>query len=409
MADKRIKSFSPYTYNVIYRKPGEVPFIKEKTYIPNAGYGPPEYIINKYEKIHTVKKQHQPPHYPIISDQSYFTYVNNTFFYLINDNCEIEFLKYSSNFNFLTEINEYKYENFSIYNVKYTFEIFQQSKFEILSSCEIRINHNLNSIIDLIILNNNEYFFDYKYIEEDLNNIKIKFNSDINLNLLKIIVYQIYSHDSSINRFNYGIINPNNDNFSHDDTNKRFKIRNIFGTTQLKLKITSIIGEEINQFNSINITPSYIFFDENEVITLNQLIAEKSQIEEQQFSNNENLVSRYEKINEMIDLLSNQNNYEVNIKTIEIYYPNENFEKKYIQFRKSNNIIIWSNDEENYYIEINHSLNGYVNYLIDNDEFKNINYKMQYISSNKLKMIISKNDQIPLSFSISLFKIGDNI
>ena len=401
MAQRRIKSFSPYTYNVQYRRPGEKPIVGKRAYIPNAGISLPEYVITKREE----KEKIIPSDYII----NYFTYVNNTFFYLINDDCEIEFLKYSSEFEFLRSNKKESYELCETFNVKYTYEIFDINKFQILSNNEIRINHNLNSIIDLIILNENKYFFDYSYTEEDTFNIKIKFNSDVDLGSLRILIYQIYKYDSPINRFKYTIFNLDDDNFSFDSVNNRYKIRNIFGTTRLKLKINSIIDNQIKTINSINVTPSYIFFDKNEIIHLNDLISQKEMIESQQFSNDSSLIETYNNINNQINQLSNKNNYDVDIKSIEIYYPLENFEKKYIQFGKSNEIISWSSDNENYYIDINHSLDGYVNYLIDNNEFKNITYNMIFVSNYKIRMIISKNDSIPLSFSLSLFKVGEYV
>ena len=386
-----------------YRRPGEKPVIGKRAYIPNAGYGPPEYVISKCEKPIEQKKFTLPP---VI----YNTYVNNQFYYLVNDDCEIEFLKCSTKFKFLTYTNEKEFKNVDIYNLKYNYAIFTLKSSEVnqISDTEIIINHSLNSVVDLIILNNETYFYDYSYIEIDPFNIKIKFNSLMDLRMIKILIYQIKSYNSSLVKFNYNIINLNNENFSFDINNNRFKIRNVFGTTQLKVKINSINGETKN-INSLNITPSYIFFNKDEIISLDQLEEEKTTIESQQFiSTDENLSDRYNEIVQKITELTNKNDYGIDIGTIEIYYPIENIEKKYIQFGKSNDIIKWDSDDFNYYIEIQHSLNGYVNYLFDNDVFNVINYEIKYISNNKIKMIISKNEQIPLSFSLSLFKVGDN-
>lgn len=153
MAQKRIKSFSPYHYNVRYRKPGTSPYNQPKGYLPNAGYNYPEYVVSKKKEDEEIIKQKPNYEIPVFS---YYVYSQNQFYYLINNDCEIEFIKLNSTFSLLQNKNEIEdSETSTIFNLKYSYRIFDILIDDINDDHIIKIEHNLNSIIDLVILDNN--------------------------------------------------------------------------------------------------------------------------------------------------------------------------------------------------------------------------------------------------------------
>lgn len=241
---------------------------------------------------------------------------------------------------------------------------------------------------------------------------------------LKIIIYQIYSFNQTNYRYNYHIIKPTSDILFYDENNHMFRLKNLFGTTQLKLKYTTIIDEKISHINSVDITPSFIYFKDTDVITLANLQNKKlmyerelNEIISEQFQPNIS-VERYYELNDLNENISNKINLletqesEIDIKTIEIYNPTQYSIKKYIQYNYSKHGIIWEGydeDEQCFNIKIEHELNGYVNCLIDfNDISSIISYKIYFVSNNfiRIKLFCEKTQIINL-FSITLFKIAD--
>ena len=78
--NKKIKSFSPYNYNVQYAKPGAGINQKGKQYIKSSPVNQEEYVVTR--KL-----------------PSFFAHLSNVFHYTISDECEIKFLKAVSTFS----------------------------------------------------------------------------------------------------------------------------------------------------------------------------------------------------------------------------------------------------------------------------------------------------------------------
>ena len=241
MAVKRTKSFSPYTYNVQYRKPGSSPFQQPQTYIPSVPLNEVKYVVNKRK----------------IKEDLYFTYVNGEFYYMIDDDCTINFINYSSTFNFINDRTNDEFEKIKINNMQNQFKYFDVKRkgesfdYHWYSNNCLKIIHNLNSKIDLCILIDDVYYFDFSFEEINQNEVQIYFDNEIFLNL-KIIIYNIQTSN-----FKYKIDKYNNLIFN--DLNNLYILKNLFNSSLLKIKAKQL-NNKIKNILCENITPRIFIF-----------------------------------------------------------------------------------------------------------------------------------------------------
>ena len=346
MAIKRNKSFSPYSYGIRYRKPGENPFLKHQ-YIPGGGQGESVYVVTK-------------------KSPSYFCSITNYWYFGIDDDDVVSFLKVDSIFlidqerkqtyiNTIDLSNSYKTAKFEVIknvnNIEYNWE----------NESILNLFHNLEDEIDSIVLLNDEYIDDYcvkyyhnRYLKINFNNLNIKTTD-------KIRIY-IYSISSSITSINPEFLNESLtvSNIIDDQLNNRYLIENFDGSINKKYVI-KLNDNRILNLSSLNILPTYILIDKNDI-------------------------SDFE-----------------NIDSITSYASIKSYKTFIIQHLINNESITWDKNS----VTINHGLNGFVNFIIDNFDQRKMIKTIKKIDKNNIKITFNENVYSPTAFSMVIFKIGD--
>ena len=349
MAIKKTKSFSPYNYGIIYRRPGESPFIRRE-YVPTGGPG---------EEVYTVTKK----------DPEYFASIKNIWTFLLNDNNEISFLscrstilinKEKSNDYFDQQIFDINKKFFSfkflIFKGKNEINYYQWEDENIL-----KIFYNINLDVDSIVMINKKYvdeeckkqYFN-NFIKIDFSNLYLK-----NTDHIEVIIYSISSNISTINsRFNNK--NISKFNFIDDELNNRFLIQNDHADINNKAIIKNINNEILN-FKSYDMTPSYISISKDEIGDINE------------------------------------------INSIILYNALNNFNTFIIQNQINNENIEWDGNS----VKIFHGFNSDVNFIIDRHELREMIKAIIKINDDEIQISFNENVYLPTVFSILIFKIGE--
>lgn len=346
MGIKRNKSFSPYSYGIRYRKVGESPFRKYE-YIPTGGQNEPIYVVTK-------------------KAPAYFCSITNYWYFGIDDNNTISFLKIDSIFLIdkerkVTTLNVLDLEN--SYETM-TFEItkgINSTSYSWENEHVLNIFHNLNSEIDSIVLLNDEYiddncikYYHNGYLEIDFNNLNIKTTDKI-----RICVYSI---SSTITTVNSEFISKSltTSNMIDDQLNNRYLIENFDGSINKKY-IIKLNDDRILNTPSLNILPTYILINKSDISDLR------------------------------------------NISSITSYSSIKSYKTFIIQRLINDGVISWDKDS----VTINHGFNGFVNFIIDNFDQRKMIKTIKKVDNNNIKIIFNENVYSPTAFSMEIFKVGD--
>lgn len=160
--NKKIKSFSPYNYNVQYATPGAGFNKNKKQYVKSSPVNQEEYVVTK-RKL------------------EFFTYLTNTFNYTINDECEINFLNLTS--TFLVTKNDYFSKSFttSENNSKLVFREYIFDNSNIIDNT-IKVDHNFfTSNVDCIVLLDDSEYLNFSMKNITKNSVKIVLDKTIKL------------------------------------------------------------------------------------------------------------------------------------------------------------------------------------------------------------------------------------
>ena len=342
MGIKKTKSFSPYSYGVIYKKPGESPFRKYE-YVQTGGPGEPVYVISK-------------------RTPQYFCSIKNSWFFQIDDNDVITFLKVESTIF----INKEKIK-LSIKTSEVSSEDYQNLKYEIkinengsYYNCEnsnsLNIFHNFNGNVDSVILINDEYIND-KCVKYYYNGyIKINFNNINKNDKIEVIVYPLTNNSKfKENEISlYSVIN--------DELNNNYIIENSDGLSNKKY-IIKLNDDSILNISSLNILPTYILINKDEITNISK------------------------------------------IKSINSYSCIESYKTFIVQRLINTNLINWNRNENS--VTIKHGLNSSVNFIINNFDNKKMMSVIKKVDDNNIKIIFNNLNYDPTVFSITIFKIGD--
>lgn len=179
--NRRTKSFSPYSYNIQYRKPGRNPNVRTTAYI-NAALTPEEHFV--------VAKRH--PNFNV--------FVTNSYVYSFDPNCNYSFAKGESKF-MIYKISENQPNQFD--DEEYIFErphrelILEINQgFIWINDSTIQTEDEYDYYFDYIVLNNNEDYITPSEVK--LVNNKIQFKFDQQYENLKVILYKI---EESFNKY----------------------------------------------------------------------------------------------------------------------------------------------------------------------------------------------------------------
>lgn len=321
------------------------PFRKYE-YIPAGGPGEPVYVITK-----------RPP--------TYFCSISNSWYFNIDNYGEISFLKVDSS----VYVNSEKRKSFfkvsevdgsfkSIkFNIKFTNDIFYSWK----DNKTLDIFHNFNVEVDSIIMINNEYvdekckkYYHNGYMEIDFLNVDLKSTDDIN-----VIVYSISSNDKFINS-KFIMEETNKISVINDEINEKYLIENPYGMINKKFIIKTNDDEVLN-LSSLDILPTYISINKNEIESLRD------------------------------------------INSIFSYFPTETLKTFIIQYGISTDKITWNGNS----VRIRHEFSSDINFIIDRNDSRKMIKTIKKIDDNNLEISFNNMNYEPNVFSITIFKIGE--
>lgn len=344
MATKKTKSFSPYSYGIKYRTPGRNPFQKYN-YVPSASpSSEPLYVVTKKEP-------------------KWFSAILNNWYFDLNDNGEIIFLKCDS--------------EISINSVKFSESIVAKNISSKLVSTKFTLKKNT---------------FDFKYTWVDDNVLKVPFQYPVMSDII-VLINDIYSNETLDIFVNEGFYEIRFDNlsiadiitiiiypieYSRDFLNESFYLK--------KFDTSDIIYDSINsrmliKNNFSDINEKFILIDNNnKILRLASFDVRPSYIE-------------------VLDKDLGQG-----VKEVYSYAPSNFLNSFIIQKGIDTTNIKWESENV---VKISHFLKGDVNFILDKCDDRDIINKIKKIDENNLEIEFDFSQYIPSMFSIIIFKIGE--
>jgi hypothetical protein len=398
---KKIRSFSPYQYNIQYAKPGRGPVQVAKPYVKTASVTENEYVVTKLAP-------------------KFFTFLENSFYYTIDDDCNAVFNKLVSTFRVRNDRLLMEYENADIIENKiYAKSIEVTKKSGILyywkNKNTICINHNMNTIVDCIALLNDKEYLKFNKIMNSENSIDIQFLQEFKeSDKINVIIYQLANNFNTVDNIITTRIYQYNE-IIDDELKDVLALENKFGNSNL----FPIIYDSSNKsyiLKNYDISPSYIAFDKNEVISLDNLENEKeinilnanlirknnpNVPEDVLYNENieyKNLIDLIDQIDNRIKKLKNIN-HKYDISQIILYYINERYVRHNIFKNIESSYVKWESSNT---INIKHNLNGNIILILDSVKF--YNYTLYKVDSNNIS--IKFLDEVPESFSLRIYKVS---
>jgi hypothetical protein len=405
--NKKIKSFSPYNYNVQYAKPGAGINQKGKQYVKSSPVNQEEYVISKRKP-------------------NFFTFMSNVFHYTINDECEIKFLKAVSTITVRKDTNIKEFEGVSTSESKmalinYTVTNKPTSEYAITSSKSVQLNHSFyTSNVDCIALLNDEKYLKFKIKKINERSVELIFKDDINLltiDYIKIILFPLEnSFNILTNNISYSIYE--NKDLIIDDLKEVIAIDNKIGTSKL-IPIVYDMFDSSYLLDGFDLSPCYISFNQKDFQSIKSLTDENEKL------NRELMVIRNENLNLSIEQLMNTNKeyiektnkfkeneriintlinvgYEYNISKVLLYKINKESYIKNLRYNVNTDSITWLKEDTNIVAIIKHNLNCDVKVILDRESITN--YDIYKIDSNTIK--INFGDLKPKTCVLNIFKVA---
>lgn len=234
-------------------------------------------------------------------------------------------------------------------------------KVQYLNERIITISHNFRISVDSVVMVNNEYvdekckkYYHDGYLEINFLNINLKQSDEI-----IVIVYTISSDQNFINS-EFATEKFDKIDVIDDQINEKYLIENKYGMINKKFIIKKN-DDEILKLSSLDIWPTYISIDKNEIDSLSK------------------------------------------IKSILSYFPIETMKTFNIQYGIDTNVISWENNT----VRINHGLGTDVNFIIDRNDSRRMIKTVKKIDNNNLEISFNNMSYDPNVFSITIFKIGE--
>lgn len=398
---KKIRSFSPYQYNIQYVKPGRGPVQIAKPYVKAASVTENEYVVTKL-------------------DPKFFTFLENAFYYTIDDECEVNFNKLVSTFNIRHDKRMIPYETNELIESKLHTKIISANtkngvQYYWKSKKIMQINHNLNSTVECIaILNNSEYLrCTYTYISSNI--IDLNFSNEfIGSDIITIILIQL-SNNYNITNNMIAFKEFNYDEIVEDDLKGIIALDNKFGNSNLFPIIFNTDGKRY-ELSNFDIAPNHIAFKETDLksindfdseidiytLNLNEIRAQNQNVPDNiLYKENEKFRKYFDLIRENEKKIKLLNDYgrKYDIEKIVLYYFNIKYHKHDVQYNINTNFVTWTGKNT---VEIKHNLNGYVTYLMDEVDMNSV--KIYKVDANCIKLEFLRN--IPNVFSIKIYKVN---
>lgn len=403
--NKKIKSFSPYNYNIQYAKPGAGLNQKGKQYVKSSPVNQEEYVITK-------------------RGAKFFTFLSNEINYRITDDCENKFLKMVSKFSMRKDqiIKPYS-DVYEISNKLTLKEITVKNEnsydYTIINNKVIQINHNLGSSIDAILLLNGGKYLNFSMKRITDNSTQFILNEDVFTNSGSFIKVLIYPIEESFNVLD-NIISYDfyeNKDLIFDEVKNIIAIDNKCGSSKI-CPLVYNTNDETYLLNGYDLNPSYVSFNKNIFNSrssykanilgltekLNQIINNNLNVKEEILYE---INSEYKQIKDLINDYKNRLNLletlniEYDIKKILLYKINSGLFSKIITYNINDNNSVWSIENGNYIVTIKHYMNSIVKVILDGSNILDVDiYK---IDNDTIKINFGKN--MPTAYTLNLFKV----
>lgn len=351
--NKKIKSFSPYNYNIQYAKPGAGLNQKGKQYIKSSPVNQEEYVITK-------------------RGAKFFTFLSNEINYRITDDCENKFLKMVSKFSIRKDqiIKPYS-DVYEISNKLTLKEIIVKNEnsydYTIINNKVIQINHNFGSSIDAILLLNDGKYLNFSMKKITDNSTQFILNEDVFTNFGSFIKVLIYPIEESFNVID-NIISYDfyeNKDLIFDEVKNIIAIDNKCGSSKI-CPLVYNTNDETYLLNGYDLNPSYVSFNKNIFNSrssykanilgltkkLNQIINNNLNVKEEILYE---INSEYKQIKDLINDYKNRLNLletlniEYDIKRILLYKINSGLFSKILTYNINDNNSIWSIEKRKLY------------------------------------------------------------
>lgn len=249
---KRMRSFSPYRYNIQYARIGEGPIQKPHPYINMAVQPEEHYVLSK-------KEAH------------WYAYIVNTIYYESDDECRLNLEKIVSNL-IIVDGGKKLGEDLNP-NLKRLDASYQKTEVN-LKSCEwidnksLCIRNPLGEYADCFVLGDNEFLKIKKKITED--SIIIEFDNIVTANDLKAVLYSVNPHTTD---FSTKIINA--ENVNHSEGTNYIYFENAFNTNKVVPVVFNNDGFASN-FENPDLTPVRVILkNSNNLIENNEVKVSK--------------------------------------------------------------------------------------------------------------------------------------
>ena len=403
--NKKIKSFSPYNYNIQYAKPGAGLNQRGKQYIKSSPVNQEEYVITK-------------------KCAKFFTFLSNEINYRITDDCENKFLKMVSKFSIRKDkiIKPYS-DVYEISNKLTLKEVTVKNEnsydYTIINNRVIQINHNFGSSIDAILLLNDVKYLNFTMKKITDNSTQFILYEDVFTNsgsFVKVLIYPIEESFNILDNIISYDFYENND-LIFDEVKNIIAIDNKSGSSKL-CPLVYNTNDETYLLNGYDLNPSYVSFNKGIFNSrssykanisgltekLNQIINDNLNIKEEvlyetnpEYRQTKDLINDYKNRSNLLETL----NIEYDIKKILLYKINGGLFSKILTYNINDNNLVWSIEDGNYIVTIKHYMNSIVKVILDGSGILDVDiYK---IDNDTIKINFGKH--MPTAYTLNLFKV----
>lgn len=399
--NKKIKSFSPYNYNVQYAKPGAGINQKGKQYIKSSPVNQEEYVVTR--KL-----------------PSFFAHLSNVFHYTISDECEIKFLKAVSTFSIKKDGTIPDFENVSEAESKIALMEYTITNNSSMGSNSILLNHTFfTSNVDCIAILNDSKYLKFKMRKINDRSVELILNEEIKLSTTDYIKVILYPLENSFNLLNNNISYKTfeYDDLIFDDLKEKIAIDNKLGTSKL-IPIVYDLFDSSYLLEGFDLNPCYIAFNMSNFPSKTSLIKENEKLEkemmmirnenanlttDQLVSLNNNYKIRKEKYDSNLLIINNliKVDREYNIDKVLLYKINKESFIINLGYNIDNSSVTWCKEGNNIVAVVRHGLNCEVKVVLDREDVTN--YDIYKIDSNTIK--INFGTLKPKTCVLNIFKV----
>ncbi len=400
--NRKIRTFSPYTYNIQYTRPGSGPFQAQRPHVHSA-LVPEEHMVVSKNKA------------------NWYVYATNNIVYSNNGDCEYKFVKCLTTFKIVSrsEAESIKPKSDAIIPIDESGMLYaiidaaSSDDNDIIwdGTKSVQITHNLECNVDFIVIADGIYLNVRKqFINKNSFNVIFHDNfNKISYSSIKIIIYRIGIEPFST--IEESII-------EHDIVNKMIMIDNRFMSTNCIVNVFDKQGVSY-VVPTVDLMPNRILIDDSlfNIMNKSEIQAECDEItESMQHIEEENaltpkqvlyeMMPEYKELSDRLIVLNNMimkigdSNELIDISKIVVHSFNDsrNF---IISYHVNSSNVAWHGN----YVDITHNLDGYVNFVIDGSTKSNLSYSANMISNNVIRITFDNPEKVVCT--IKIFKIGN--